>query len=311
MTTFLQDRRFLALVALVLAVHTGTLLVELSKSYRPTLTQTEAPKVNLIPLTEEQLAAYKAQNLAQPKHQIVQNDDTGKKEKPKDQAFLGEKDMSYDRQTVARKVDVFNKAGKGSTQTASTRQPTAKTENQAAEKAAPKKNLKDLKLSDLGMQMMEKPQPRERQVAATAQQGLQNGDARSRGVSSTNDYIEHAKLGDFTQLNTVEYKYYGFFHRIRGKLEQFWGRSLKEKADAIFKSGRSIASNQYTTSLVITMNEQGEIIGVQVKGSSGVKELDEAAIESFNQAGPFPNPPQGLLVNGKATIEWGFVVVNS
>jgi hypothetical protein len=31
-------------------------------------------------------------------------------------------------------------------------------------------------------------------------------------------------------------------------------------------------------------------------------------VESFNQAGPFPNPPQDLIVEGKVKIEWGFVV---
>lgn len=68
------------------------------------------------------------------------------------------------------------------------------------------------------------------------------------------------------------------------------------------------ASEDLITSLQITLNEKGQIIGVKILGTSGVKELDDAAIESFNQAGPFPNPPKDLLVNGKAVIEWGFVV---
>ena len=36
--------------------------------------------------------------------------------------------------------------------------------------------------------------------------------------------------------------------------------------------------------------------------------LDAAAIDSFNQAGPFPNPPKGMIRGGKAVVEWGFVV---
>jgi hypothetical protein len=47
---------------------------------------------------------------------------------------------------------------------------------------------------------------------------------------------------------------------------------------------------------------------VKILGASGVKELDDAAVESFNHAGPFPNPPKDLLINDVATIEWGFVV---
>jgi protein TonB len=68
------------------------------------------------------------------------------------------------------------------------------------------------------------------------------------------------------------------------------------------------ASQDLITSLQVTLNEKGEIVKVKILGASGVKELDDAAVESFNEAGPFPNPPKDLLVNGHATIEWGFVV---
>jgi len=47
---------------------------------------------------------------------------------------------------------------------------------------------------------------------------------------------------------------------------------------------------------------------VRIIGTSGIKELDDAAIESFNEAGPFPNPPKGMIRNGRVTLEWGFVV---
>jgi TonB family protein len=139
--------------------------------------------------------------------------------------------------------------------------------------------------------------------------GLENGDPLSEGFSASNDYVEEVQLGDFTHLNTVEYKFYGFYHRIRQKLEQFWGNSIQEKSLALFKSGRRMpASQDLVTNLQVTLNAKGEIIGVKILGASGVKELDDAAIESFNQAGPFPNPPKELLVNGKAVINWGFVV---
>ena len=114
---------------------------------------------------------------------------------------------------------------------------------------------------------------------------------------------------DFTKLNTQEYEYYGFYHRIRQKLEQFWGLNIQEQANKIFKQGRSIASDSnLITGLTIRLNERGEIVDIVLKSTSGVKELDDAAVESFNQAGPFPNPPKGMLQNGKATIDWGFVV---
>lgn len=297
--TVRSDKRLLILACAVLAVHVATLWMEISKNM---------PKISLAPAEPEVIkVTFQPTTSAKPTpsqktraiQQIVQTDSTGTPVKPKDTAFLGEKDMAFDRQTVARKVDVFNKAGKGAAVAESKSMPAAKPE--------PKKALKDIKLSDLGMPM-DKVVP-QRAPASVAKQGVQSGDEKSQGLSSTNDYIEHVSLGDFTQLNTVEFKYYGFYHRIRQKLEQFWGKSLKEKAQALYKSGRRLpASDMYTTSLRITMNNQGEIVKVHVQSSSGVRELDEAATESFNEAGPFPNPPAGMLVNGQATIEWGFVV---
>ena len=302
--TITIDRRLLALFALVLTLHVAGFWTNISQFFAVTY---KAPPLMedraTITISPEVLDQWKQAAAAQ-KQQIVQTDQTGRQEKPKNSAFLGEKDMSFDRQTIARKVDVFNKAGKGSTTA-----DTSKSENQPskAERKLMESALKNLKLSDLGTMAASQPVPEWR--PANAKKGINTGDAKSQGVSSTNDYIEHVGLGDFTQLNTVEFKYYGFFHRIRQKLEQFWGQSLKEKADALYKSGRRIpASDMYTTSLMITLDAEGQIVKVQVKSSSGVRELDDAATESFNKAGPFPNPPRDMLVNGRTTIEWGFVV---
>lgn len=305
--TITIDKRFLGLFALMCILHVASLWTDISRFFSAS-SVVPIPDQNraTVTITPETLDQWKQATKA--KQQIVQTDQTGKQEKPDDSAFLGEKDMSFDRQTIARKVDVFNRAGKGSNTTADNRANQAAKQIQKAQDKLMKKALKDLKLSDLGMAAASMPLP-EKQPASAGQKGIRNGDANSRGVSSTNDYVEHVGLGDFTQLNTVEYKYYGFFHRIRQKLEQFWGQSLKEKADALYKSGRRIpASDMYTTALMITLDSEGQIVKVQVKSSSGVRELDEAATESFNKAGPFPNPPRDMLVNGRTTIEWGFVV---
>lgn len=254
----------------------------------------EAIKVKLVQEVLKDLAT-------QPKQQIVQSEDSQSAEK-KDNAFLSDKDRSFDRETVARNIDKFKRAAKGNSAATQVAQKTA-----SQKKKAP--NLKDLKLSDFGMLSGEPVQDIQRAPASASTKGMENGDPLSEGFSATNDYVEEVTLGDFTHLNTVEYKFYGFYHRIRLKLEQFWGNSIQEKSVALFKSGRRMpASQDLVTSLQVTLNDKGEIIGVKILGASGVKELDDAAVESFNQAGPFPNPPKELLVNGKATIQWGFVV---
>lgn len=221
------------------------------------------------------------------KRQIVESEDS-KIRKKTDDSYLSDKDRFFDRQTRARKNDIFKAGQTGG--------------------GIAKQGKKKVSLRDLGSAVGEDPFKKAAEDYTKAKNGFDDK-KQNRTVSSTNDYLEDIPLGDVTNLNTTEYKYYGFYHRIRQKLEQFWGRSLQEKAEEMIKSGRQIASaEEMITALRITLDEEGEIIAIKVLGSSGVKELDDAAIESFNEAGPFPNPPKGLIVDGQVTLEWGFVV---
>jgi TonB family protein len=293
-----ETRAFYLFLLGIFFLHATFMVVKLRDQISATVSwsKPEAIKVKLVQEALKELATTH-------KQQIVRSEDSESLDKPKEKAFLSDKDRSFERETMARKIDTFKKTALGN---AAVTQVAQKPQSHSKKKAS----VKDLKLSDIGMSMGD-PMPQEvtRAPASVSQKGLENGDPLEQGLSSTNDYVQEVALGDFTHLNTVEYKFYGFYHRIRLKLEQFWGKSIQEKSQALFKAGRRIpASEDLITSLQITLNSKGEIIRVKILGTSGVKELDDAAIESFNQAGPFPNPPKDLLVNGKATIEWGFVV---
>lgn len=221
--------------------------------------------------------------------QIVQSEDGGENRVvPK--AFLSDKTRAFDRQTRARHTGIFTQG-----------QSSGGTPRQGS-------RTKNLKLSDLGVAPGEHPLKKAAEEYTKAKNG--HGDSNiARKISSTNDHVVDIPLGDVTNLNTVEYKYYGFYHRIRQKLEQFWGRSIQEKSQQLAKAGRRVrTSDELITALQITLDHQGEIVAIKVLGSSGIRELDDAAIESFNEAGPFPNPPKDLIVDGKVTLEWGFVV---
>lgn len=131
----------------------------------------------------------------------------------------------------------------------------------------------------------------------------------SADSASNSDHVKDIKLGDLNSLNTQEYKYYGYYFRIKQRLEQFWGHSIREAADKIMRQGRSIASNSnISTGLIVHLDTRGSIIKIELSSKSGVRELDQAAVKAFNKAGPFPNPPKGILKNGRAIIRWGFVV---
>lgn len=290
-----QQKTFYLFLGGVLALHLSFMLVQVRDQF--TVAKFQEPQAIKLKLIQETIK----EAVLNQKRQIVQSEDSTSNEKKKD-SFLSDKDRSFDRETVAKNIDKFKKAAKGNAEMTQVAQKPVSSKKKAAD-------INKLKLSDVGMESGE-PLPKilQRAPASTSQKGMENGDPTSQGLSATNDYVQEVQLGDFTHLNTVEYKHYGFFHRIRQKLEQFWGNSIQEKSQALWRSGRRIASQDYVTSLQVTLNANGEIIAVKILGASGVKELDDAAVESFNKAGPFPNPPKDLLVNGKATIEWGFVV---
>jgi protein TonB len=247
-------------------------------------------------LTSNELRKIKEENKVR---QIVANELNGKKERPTNSRFAGEQDQTFDRQTMAKTNGSFKEAGKGS---------------RVATNAVKEKKLvphKKINFSDLGAFTIYKAE--EKTVAEIKAskiiEGIESGKEGVVGAATNNDFVEDVALGDMTNLNTTEFKYYGFYHRIRQKLEQYWGNSIQEKAKKLYKTGRRIpASENMITAITVILDNRGSIIDIKVDGTSGVRELDQAAIESFNKAGPFPNPPKGLLVDGRATIQWGFVV---
>ena len=129
-------------------------------------------------------------------------------------------------------------------------------------------------------------------------------------VSQNNEYLENIAIGAETLLKTREFVYYSYYNRIKLKLRQHWEPRIKEKIVKILRQGRTIASvNNNITRLVITLDKNGELVRIQVRNASGYNDLDDAAIEAFRAAAPFPNPPNGIVDgSGKVEINWDFVL---
>jgi TonB family protein len=222
--------------------------------------------------------------------QIVESEDGNSEKRALGDAYLSDKTRRFDRESQSKNIGTFSKGARGE------------------DRGDDQKNIELSELSTFNKGYNPYKSAAISYAENKKKVGKKGSDSE-RGVGASGDHLLNVPLGDFTYLNTVEYKYYGFYHRIRQKLEQFWGRSIQEKAELMVNSGRSIATDdEHVTALIIVLSPEGEIERIVVKGSSGVQELDDAAIESFNEAGPFPNPPKGLIVNGEVQIEWGFVV---
>lgn len=144
-----------------------------------------------------------------------------------------------------------------------------------------------------------KADPRLQLSAATAAKVL----GRSLGQGIDQDIEE----GDGTFLNTKSWKYATYFNRIRESVGNAW-RPLKE-LDRRDPDRSLYLFKDRLTVLSVTLDEKGALKDVKVVRSSNVDFLDRVAVEAFEQAQPFSNPPAGL-VNAQGEIRYvlGFEV---
>ncbi len=219
------------------------------------------------------------------------------KEAPKD-AFLGKQNQRVDRQTVSK------------TQLTQTAQ-VAKPQPQAnpLEKASTPEKTSSGKgaLSHLGLAIL----PKVKVGQDTTQQERPNPPQWQKYEGTVaQDYVKGILESDTTALNTKEYVFWGYFQRIRERLDIAWNRRLRTQLSKLWKKGRGLAAqSDHTTRLLVTLDPQGKIVRVQVLEDSGTVDLDQAAIRAFNDAGPFPNPPNGIVdQQGRIQIRWDFVL---
>lgn len=211
---------------------------------------------------------------------IVQTETAEKAKTAPERAFLGAQNQSVDRETISKERQI---------QTGATPPPAAR---------VAKQRYQDSPLAKFGMPLVQPKSaaPETTEAAAPSQRAF--------------DYVPGVKEGERSMLNTKEFVFYGYFQRIRRRLDQAWVPLLREKLMRLYRSGRQLASDMdHTTRVLVVLSTQGEITKVLVLGESGSEELDDAAVKAFNKAGPFPNPPRGLVdPDGEVKIPWDFIL---
>jgi hypothetical protein len=161
--------------------------------------------------------------------------------------------------------------------------------NRFFEKQTKAKKISALSLSELG-------------AFAKNHHPLKNFSQLAKKVRDTN-YLKNIKDGDSNNLNTAEFKFFGYFQRIKKQVEAFWTIRLRDLA-----AFKKISTAEFKTFLIVILDSQGKINSLSIYGPSGLLELDKIAMDSFVMAGSFPNPPKELIKNGQVRLEWGFIV---
>jgi len=126
----------------------------------------------------------------------------------------------------------------------------------------------------------------------------------ARGATM-NDYLENVDEAEETWLNTKGFKYAVYYNRIKRKVAQNWHPvEAQMQYDPHF---RIYGYQTRNTLLMITLDDKGYLEKADLMRSSGVDFLDRAAISAVSTAAPFPNPPPGIIENGKIKFPFRFV----
>lgn len=234
------------------------------------------------------------------KKQVVQTTKTQKTAEAAPDAFLGEQTQRVEKQTVSTPMTGTTAMNRPAPKTA----PAEKTEelSKPVTKTALIQATGSLAKFGIAISAGKEDSPK----PAARMDPLERGSltAQARG-----EYVKGFKAGEQTMLNTREFVFYGYFQRIRERLDRAWQKSLHERLAKYFYRGRQLASEtDYMTQLLVSLDTQGKITKVQIIGASGTTDLDEAATKAFNDAGPFPNPPTGLVEQGQVLVRWDFVL---
>ncbi len=247
---------------------------------------------------------------------VEQSENEKANEKPKDAKFVSKVDKSVEKETRAPRHGEFqNKQTQAATSQQFTPPPPAPSESAKVEKAdSAIEQMKTFANGDMPVSQSEKTETQKRVAKAKSVADLRPNTMQQMSensmLSQTSDHLKDVAIGAETHLNTREFLYYSYFNRIKKKLRQHWEPLVHAKVRSMVKKGREIASteNSLSTRVIITLDDTGLLRRVQVSTTSGLEDLDDAAVEALQDAAQFPNPPKDLVREGFVTLNWDFIL---
>lgn len=119
------------------------------------------------------------------------------------------------------------------------------------------------------------------------------------------DHLADVDEGEGTFLNAREWRYAGYFNRIKHQVAMNW--QPNEALAARDPDGRRYAYKDRFTLVRVRLDDHGALKAVAVAQSSGVDFLDRVAVDAFQRAQPFQNPPPGITdARGEIVFNFGF-----
>lgn len=233
-----------------------------------------------------------------PKGQIV-DVAPGNQRRPTESKFIAETNNTVDRETKAREQSL--KVSRATPKTAKNPEvaPVAKGEAVAQLPDLPLpsfENFGGAQPKRLTQLMHEATRGHEEGTSAPAPEA----EAAEAGGGAFADKLDVPE-GDATALNTREWRHAGFFNRVKEAVAAKWDPMRRNP---------KLTPRDRTTVLGVTLRPDGTIGDLFVTESSGIEALDIEAMQAFERAAPFPNPPAALVHDGFIRFAFSFNVMN-
>jgi len=107
------------------------------------------------------------------------------------------------------------------------------------------------------------------------------------------DHLDNVDNGDETSLSAKRWVYASFFNRLKRQVAMNWDPgTVWRHSDP---TGAVYGARTRITEVRVTLSRKGDVARILVTTPSGVTDLDDEAVRAFKAAGPFPNPPDGLV----------------
>jgi len=269
-----------------LLLHLATLFLKLNSREQEITSPAPESLIELSQIPPALQLPSTPQDTRSTKNQIVETEDANNQEIDPNATLLSDKNQRAEKETKAANTDNFQK-GKGSGENSSgePNESAADSDSISLGDTPTKKDWRSLSLKDLSVGTGEGP------------------------LSASDDYLPHVEAGERTILSTREFRYFSYYNRIKDLLRQFWKPSIEREVAKLWGKGQMLKENELTTRVLVLLDKQGQIQKISKVGVSGISEIDEAAVQAFYQAAPFPNPPAGLIdTDGFVRINWDFIL---
>lgn len=134
-----------------------------------------------------------------------------------------------------------------------------------------------------------------------------NGQGGSAGMVFQDALMGVPEEGDLTLVNSRKFKYFEYFQRMKDAIRGTWLPSERYRARDPY--GKVYGDRDRLTILAVVLNSKGAVTRIDVLQGSGLEFLDDEAVRAFREAGPFPNPPAGLIDDrGQIAFSFGFLL---